>query len=332
MNKQYIENEIKNEMKACIDRTNSFNLFERRGRLEKLFDLLELVYDVETEEVERESVSAADHYDDDEHYVGEVHLKLGGGTLGEERVFIPEKVLRLQNISEGDKVRATVVKRVYNNNHLKNIYSYDLLEKATHKIESERRVIPYARVLSGGPYRGLYIEGEGDGETLRIQLDDGVCGNLNVSEGDIIDYAYWQRDPSGGRVIWIHNIDGDNVITPFDNNDFDDAADAERFLRDVRLTVFGDGDVVEEHVEAMLDAGSDVVQVKDVSEEGVERYLNGCDLVLVYLDSVLPQEVKRIRDNVRKRDLSILFIQDDDLNNIFSGIREKLEDSYYFDM
>ncbi|MDD7363185.1 MAG: hypothetical protein SPI65_02805 [Peptoniphilus sp.] len=333
MNKQYMENEIKNEMKRCIENTDSLNLFERRARLEKLFDLLELLYDVETEGGDREGDRATSgDYGDDEHYTGRVHLKLGGGTLGEERVFIPEKVLRLQNISEGDKVRATVVKRVYSNNHLKNIYSYELLEKATESVESERRVITYARVLSDDDFHGLYIEGEGDDGPLRIDLEDSARGNLNVDEGDIIDYAYWQRDPDGGRVIWIHNIDGDNILTSYDNNDVEEEDRPEQFLQNARLTVFGKGEVVEEHVEAMREAGSDVEHVEDASEEDVESRLDGAELVLVYLDSVLPPEVKKIRDSVRRKGLNVLFIQDDDLNNVFSAVQDKLENNYYFDL
>lgn len=331
MNKDYMVNDIKNEMKACIDNMTEFNMFERRPRLEKWLDLLELLYEVEVETDEGIAEEESD-FEGDENYVGRVHLKLGGGTLGEERVFIPEKVLRLQNISEGDEVRATVVKRVYNNNHLKNIYSYELLEKATETVESERRVISYARVLSDGDYRSLYIEGEGDEGTLRIDLEDGTLGNLNVDEGDIVDYAYWQRDPSAGRVIWIHNIDGDNVLTPFDNMRETVEEHPDHFLENVQLTVFGKGESVSDHVKAMTESGGDVVHIEDASEDDIESRLDGADLVLVYLNSVRPAEVKRIRDGVRRRNTEVLFIQDDDINNIFSAIRDKLEDGYYYDL
>ncbi|CAC9924225.1 hypothetical protein PEPNEM18_00217 [Aedoeadaptatus nemausensis] len=331
MNKDYMVNDIKNEMKACIDNMTEFNMFERRPRLEKWLDLLELLYDVEVE-TEESIMEPESDLEGNENYVGRVHLKLGGGTLGEERVFIPEKVLRLQNISEGDEVRATVVKRVYNNNHLKNIYSYELLEKATETVESERRVISYARVLSDGDYRSLYIEGEGDDGTLRIDLEDGTLGNLNVDEGDIVDYAYWQRDPSAGRVIWIHNIDGDNVLTPFDNMGETVEEHPERFLENIRLTVFGKGESVSDHVRAMTESGGDVVHIEEASEDDIESRMDGADLVLVYLNSVRPAEVKRIRDGVRRRNAEVLFIQDDDINNIFSAIRDKLEDGYYYDL
>ena len=321
MNKDYMVNDIKNEMKACIDNMTEFNMFERRPRLEKWLDLLELLYDVEVE-TEESIMEPESDLEGNENYVGRVHLKLGGGTLGEERVFIPEKVLRLQNISEGDEVRATVVKRVYNNNHLKNIYSYELLEKATETVESERRVISYARVLSDGDYRSLYIEGEGDDGTLRIDLEDGTLGNLNVDEGDIVDYAYWQRDPSAGRVIWIHNIDGENVLTPFDNVGEDVEEHPERFLENIQLTVFGKGESVSDHVKAMTESGGDVVHIEEASEDDIESRMDGADLVLVYLNSVRPAEVKRIRDGVRRRNAEVLFIQDDDINNIFSAIRD----------
>lgn len=331
MNKDYMVNDIKNEMKACIDNITEFNLFERRPRLEKWLDLLELLYEVEVETDEGIAEEESD-FEGDENYVGRVHLKLGGGTLGEERVFIPEKVIRLQNISEGDEVRATVVKRVYNNNHLKNIYSYELLEKATETVESERRVISYARVLSDGDYQSLYIEGEGDEGTLRIDLEDGTLGNLNVDEGDIVDYAYWQRDPSAGRVIWIHNIDGDNVLTPFDNMGETVEEHPDHFLENVQLTVFGKGESVSDHVKAMTESGGDVVHIEEASEDDIESHMDGADLVLVYLNSVRPAEVKRIRDGVRRRNTEVLFIQDDDINNIFSAIRDKLEDGYYYDL
>ena len=329
MNKNYMVNEIKNEMKACIDGMSGDNLFERRNRMEKLFDLAELLYDIETESSYPEVPRAVEN--DDGGYVGRVHLRLGGGTLGDENVFIPEKVLRLQNIGEGDEVRAKVVKQVYNNNHLKNIYNYELLEKATEIVESERRVIPYARVLYDPDFRGLYIEGEGEDGIMRVNLEDVSLGNLNVGEGDIVDYAYWQRDPQGGRVIWIHNMDGENVLTTDYDNEPSPVEDDE-FLEHLQLSVFGHGDVVDEQVQALKDGGSDVVHIDETSEDNIESNLNGADLVLVYLNSVQPGDVKRIRDGVRKRDLDVLFIQDEDFGNILSAIRDKLENSYYFDI
>ena len=329
MNKNYMVNEIKNEMKNCIDGIDSDNLFERRGRMEKLFDLMELLLDIETDGGFQDRAPQAAN--DDEGYVGRVHLRLGGGTLGDDNVFIPEKVLRMQNIGEGDQVRATVVKRVYNNNHLKNIYNYELLEKATEVTESERRTIAYARVLYDPDLSGLYIEGEGDDGVLRVNLEDVSLGNLNVDEGDIIDYAYWQRDPEGGRVIWIHNMDGENVLTAAYDNEPSPVEDDE-FLEHLQLSVFGNGPVVSEQVNALKDGGSDVVHIDETSEENIESNLDGADLVLVYLNSVRPADVKRIRDGVRKRDLDVLFIQDEDFDNILSAIHDKLENSYYFDI
>ena len=329
MNKNYMVNEIKNEMKNCIDGIGGENLYERRGRMEKLFDLMELLLDIDTESGFDSCVPVAD--DDDKVYVGRVHLRLGGGTLGEENVFIPEKVLRMQNIGEGDEVRAKVVKQVYNNNHLKNIYNYELLEKATEVAESERRTIAYARVLYDPDLSGLYIEGEGDDGVLRVNLEDVSLGNLSVGEGDIIDYAYWQRDPEGGRVIWIHNMDGDDVLTA----DFDGEGapvEDDDFLEHLALAVFGCGPVVAEHVEALKEAGSDAILMEEGSRENIESSLDGADLVLVYLNSVAPADVKRIRDEVEKRDMDVLFIQDEDFGNILAAIRDKLEQSYYFDI
>ena len=329
MNKNYMVNEIKNEMKACIDGIGGENLYERRGRMEKLFDLMELLLDIDTESGFDSRVPAAD--DDDKVYVGRVHLRLGGGTLGEDNVFIPEKVLRMQNIGEGDEVRAKVVKQVYNNNHLKNIYNYELLEKATEVAESERRTIAYARVLYDPDLSGLYIEGEGDDGVLRVNLEDVSLGNLSVGEGDIIDYAYWQRDPEGGRVIWIHNMDGDNVLTA----DFDSEGapvEDDDFLEHLALAVFGRGPVVAEHVEALKEAGSDAILMEEGSRENIESSLDEADLVLVYLNSVAPADVKRIRDEVDKRDMDVLFIQDEDFGNILAAIRDKLEQSYYYDI
>ena len=327
MNKNHMVNEIKNEMKNCIDGIGSDNLFERRGRMEKLFDLMELLLDIETDGGFQDRAPQAAN--DDEGYVGRVHLRLGGGTLGDDNVFIPEKVLRMQNIGEGDEVRATVVKRVYNNNHLKNIYNYELLEKATEVTESERRTIAYARVLYDPDLSGLYIEGEGDDGALRVNLEDVSLGNLNVDEGDIIDYAYWQRDPEGGRVIWIHNMDGENVLTA----DFESAAvEDDEFLNQLALAVFGRGPVVAEQVKALREAGSDAVLMEDGSSESLEESLDDADLVLVYLNSVAPADVNRIRDEVDSRDMDVLFIQDEDFDNILAAIHEKLENSYYFDI
>ena len=45
-----------------------------------------------------------------------------------------------------------------------------------------------------------------------------------------------------------------------------------------------------------------------------------------------PADVKRIRDEVDKRDMDVLFIQDEDFGNILAAIRDKLENSYYFDI
>ena len=162
-------------------------------------------------------------------------------------------------------------------------------------------------------------------------MEDVSLGNLNVGEGDIVDYAYWQRDPQGGRVIWIHNMDGENVLTTDYDNDLAPVDDDE-FLEHLQLSVFGKGDVVTEQINALKDAGSDVVHVGEVSKESIESNLDGADLALVYLNSVQPADVKRIRDGVRKRDLDVLFIQDEDYDNLLAAIHDKLENSYYFDI
>ena len=92
-----------------------------------------------------------------------------------------------------------------------------------------------------------------------------------MDEGDIIDYAYWQRDPEGGRVIWIHNMDGENVLTA----DFDSAAvEDDEFLDQLALAVFGRGPVVAEQVEALREAGSDAVLMEDGSPESLEASLD----------------------------------------------------------
>lgn len=75
-----------------------------------------------------------------------------------------------------------------------------------------------------------------------------------------------------------------------------------------------------------------MIHIDEASEENIESNLDGADLVLVYLNSVRPADVKRIRDGVRKRDLDVLFIQDEDFDNILSAIHDKLENSYYFDI
>lgn len=334
MNKKYIVNEIKKDMKVCIDALEAENLYESRNRWEKYFELLELLYEIdesfapspwETEEPRKEESEEGDSYQ------GSVHLRLGGGVVGERKVFIPEKILRLQNIGEGDEVRATVARKLFSNGRTKTIYNYELVRKFDGDADTERRVIRYAQVQYDYGYPGLYILGEGEDGEMRIDLEHDLLGNLNVSEGDIVDYAYWKKDPLNGKVIWKHNLDSDNVLTEFDNNEPLDQEDA-GFIRNAQITVFGGGEEISRHVKAMLDAGGDVIHVEDLTQpRSVERNMDGADLVLVYLDAVRPSDVARIRDGVKKRDLEVLFVKDKDLGSIFSAIRDKLENgSYYY--
>lgn len=51
---------------------------------------MELLYEVEVETTEGVEEEELD-FEGDENYVDRIHLKLGGGTLGKEQVFIPEK-------------------------------------------------------------------------------------------------------------------------------------------------------------------------------------------------------------------------------------------------
>lgn len=140
-------------------------------------------------------------------FIGQVSLRISGGTVGSFELYIPESVIRRLDLQEGDWVKATQ-KYGYNHSQNRQKYFFELIEPADDDYPSIRQTLQFAKVERDPSVNRLFIKSTFDQELpVTILLDERRLGNLHLVEGDIIDYAYSNNDYFNGRVIWKYDTE-----------------------------------------------------------------------------------------------------------------------------
>jgi preprotein translocase subunit SecA len=122
-----------------------------------------------------------------------------------DSILVDEARTPLIISGEGDK--SVILK----NGNLRTMYDYSLAQKAEEKQECRRRMFAFAETRYD-PYEDLlYIEEKADEDTRRIPLADNDIRNLDIGEGDLIDYAYYENEPEKGRAVWKYKLPGKPV-------------------------------------------------------------------------------------------------------------------------
>lgn len=125
--------------------------------------------------------------------------KLKGGMLGE--AFVPEKIIRELDLQDGDWVQASA-----HNKHQPFRYKFEILSKKTDPL-SVRNVAKKVPVITRNDLNYLFISVPDNeyGLKVDVKLSTQDVASFRIKEGDLIDYSYYDKKISDGRVIWKHS-------------------------------------------------------------------------------------------------------------------------------
>lgn len=133
--------------------------------------------------------------------------KLRGGVLPDIDAFVPEGLIRKLGLEHGDLVDA---EKIPGDTTGRNKYRYKLLESMHAEDTSGRKQLDYCLIEKEAGYlvvKKSYTTGEEieyDGVSFSTVLNDGDIQHFSLKEGDIIDIAYKETNPSENRVVWVH--------------------------------------------------------------------------------------------------------------------------------
>lgn len=126
-------------------------------------------------------------------------------TVKHTPAIVPEKQIREKGFEHGDKLRVVKTRQVGEKVH----YEFELAEKGN--------VPPTTRVqismcIVEKDEDGLFVEKAASGQTKiivdgtarKIHLKEHDITRLKICDGDIVDIAFWPKDPENARVVWKH--------------------------------------------------------------------------------------------------------------------------------
>lgn len=200
---------VKRELLEVNHHLDYDHLEEDVKELDNYFKILLESRELDLEEVfeeEEEQVGLQEIYDPlNNLFIGRAKLLLGGGKVGSFEIFIPESFIRQIGIEEGDWIKVSAQSRYFSQGIEKFIYDYEILEKDPIP-ETNRKVLRKREVYWDHYLREYYIEGEDEqGLSLKILLNEKKLHNIEIEEGDFVDYAYYDDEILEGKVIWCFN-------------------------------------------------------------------------------------------------------------------------------
>lgn len=139
-----------------------------------------------------------------------VERKLRGAYIPEIDAFIPEKVLRQENIQHGDYVYA---EPTGTNSSGQKQFIYELAKKAPQKEEPEGRVEYLYCPVEKDVYMYVVKRSGITGENIRLDevpftivINNDDLERFNIQEGDLVDVAFYKNNPDSARIVWKHDI------------------------------------------------------------------------------------------------------------------------------
>ncbi len=325
MNREDILIDVRKEIVNLASELDYENFNDSSNKIKKYLDLLRLVQDLpfnvslrESNEniVEIQSSKMREIYDIKNNiYVGQVELKLQGGELGSFKIFIPERAVRELDCSNGDWVRASVIhsKRLPNG-VVRNRYQFTLVQKADIQIESKRREIKYAYVEYDDTLHSFYIQNSyQDLLPLRIMIPSKDAEIFDLKSGDLVDYAYWEGDILGGKVIWKHEVDF--YITPppkIRSKNSNMRVDREEKIG----PIFKDKQIIVVGFDTMKNIYKDEIEKRggifkfltgDEKVNSIESIIRESDIVIMFIDFVGHGGMNKVRNISKQYNIPITY-------------------------
>lgn len=148
-------------------------------------------------------------------YLGQLELKLQGGEIGSFKLYIPEKTIRELGCQNGDWIQASSISnKKMPDGSVKVYYDYKLVQKAEEPAETKRCDLKCVIVKYENVLRKYYVEAEYNGVIQKILLPERDVADLQIQEGDVVDYAYWKENILGGRIVWKHKCEAEEKAIP----------------------------------------------------------------------------------------------------------------------
>ena len=164
---------------------------------------VEIIKQEETQEVEEEEQA-------DNIYT--FSRKIKAGMIDEIDAFVPEIIIHQLGLSDGDKIRATMISEATNGRPAH--YDYELVEKLEPPRSPDNIYEINMGVVSYEPALGAYgirrtvnsdsIVFNGQERVLRVRDEDEDA--MHLREGDIVNAAFYENNPKYMRVRWKYDL------------------------------------------------------------------------------------------------------------------------------
>ncbi|MDY2987964.1 MAG: hypothetical protein SOR77_10065 [Peptoniphilus sp.] len=250
-------------------------------------------------------------------FLGQTHLNLSGANIGSFKIFIPEKFIRKLNIEEGDWVKASVIRKAYNQ---KPVYEYELIEKVA--AESNKKVIKYAIVEFDEDLEQYYIDSSEDRLSTKILLDQYKTGNFHLEIGDVVDYAYWNDEIISGKIIWVYPTDSSPELIKEHEVQFLTSNP----LNGLNIGIIGLETDKENFKRAIEANGGQLCYLSaNESVEVLSSEISKTNILIIFIDSVGHDAMFKIRNVSKDFEIPILYSKSVESDALIQLILEELE-------
>lgn len=161
------------------------------------------------EDEESESIESSQPSTPLERKSYEFERKLRGGIVPQIDGFVPEGVVRKLGLEHGDMVYA---KAINTTDPQRSHFEYEIAEKGDGEDAPHRIQLNFCPVKKEAG-RLVVEKSEETGEFIRfneglytIVLSEDEVFKQRISEGDLVDIAYFDGTPTHAKVIWTHKI------------------------------------------------------------------------------------------------------------------------------
>lgn len=235
MDKDNILKEIREDLLTLVEKISYDNYDEILNKIEKYVNLIENINELpilsdeelyrnyyqeesyESDEAQKRRISY--HNRSSNECLGQLRLKLQGGEIEDFGVYVPEKFIRINELDEGDWIKATPIFQ-YNFQPGRVKYRYEIVEKLDEPEETNRREVKYAEVKNDKILNTLYIDSTyKQNLPLVITLSDYDVEKFSLVEGDIVDYRYWEPNVLQGKIVWRYEIDSEEEGLSLDEDE-----------------------------------------------------------------------------------------------------------------
>lgn len=267
-------------------------------------------------------------------YLGEFKRELAGGTVGSFKIFMPEFIVRELDVKNGDWVRAKGVKSmVLKNGTIRTLYEFDIAQRIENEKPTDRVELKFANVEYDSSLNAYYIQASyQESLSMRVMIPEKDVKTFDISEGDLVDYAYWEEELLDGKFIWKHQVDFDIVEPPKiikqDNRKNGEELEYEEttLLEGMTIVVAGCESMKNTYEEVVnKNSGEFIFVTGDERPEFMERNIRDSDLIITIIDYIGHGGMNKVRDISKKHEIPIVYTRKMGRSSFLKIIKDKLK-------